>query len=131
MSKPDFSVKVALTPNRPTAATSPAVGRGGRDVENPAFAAFVRRIIRAHGRRIATGDVEGLRDLLTLAADLDAATHAAVTGLRRAGYSWAEIAERTGTTRQAAHQRWGQPHPTDEDPGVDTYASTDATGDRA
>ena len=30
----------------------------------------------------------------------------AVTGLRKAGYSWAEIAARLGVTRQAAHQRW-------------------------
>jgi DNA-binding XRE family transcriptional regulator len=30
-----------------------------------------------------------------------------VAGLRRAGYSWAEIASRIGITRQAAQQRWG------------------------
>lgn len=45
---------------------------------------------------------------LALAADIDTATRQAVTGLRAAGYSWAEIASRTGTTRQAAQQRWGQ-----------------------
>jgi hypothetical protein len=125
------SVKAALTPNRPAEPGAPGVPWRVREVENPAFAAFVRRVIRAHGRRIAAGDVEGLRDLLTLADDLDAATHTAVTGLRRAGYSWTEIAERTGTTRQAAHQRWGQPRPADPRPGVDTYASTESTEDPA
>ena len=125
------SVKAPLTPNRPADVGAPGAAGRVREVENPAFAAFVRRVIRAHGRRIAAGDVEGLRDLLTLAHDLDEATRTAVTGLRRAGYSWAEIAERTGTTRQAAHQRWGQPRPGDPDSGVDTYASTGTTGELA
>jgi pyruvate/2-oxoglutarate dehydrogenase complex dihydrolipoamide acyltransferase (E2) component len=125
------SVKAALTTNPSPAPDGPHESRRAREVENPAFTAFVRRIIRAHGRRIAAGDVEGLRDLLTFADDLDAATHTAVTGLRRAGYSWAEIAERTGTTRQAAHQRWGHPRFDDVSPGVDTYASTDTTGEPA
>jgi hypothetical protein len=77
-------------------------------VENPEFAAFGRRIIRAHGRRVAAGDVEGLADLLGLTDELEEATQAAVDGLRRHGYSWAEIASRLGLTRQAAQQRWGR-----------------------
>ena len=43
-----------------------------------------------------------------LATDLDEAISQAVTGLRGAGYSWAEIAGRLGVTRQAAQQRWGR-----------------------
>jgi hypothetical protein len=77
-------------------------------VENTDYAAFARRIIRSAGRRVADGDVEGLRDLLHLAGELDAAIDAAVAGLRAAGYSWAEIAARLGITRQAAQQRWGK-----------------------
>ena len=46
--------------------------------------------------------------MTTLAAGLDEAIGQAVTGLRQAGYSWAEIGLRLGITRQAAHQRWGQ-----------------------
>jgi hypothetical protein len=42
-----------------------------------------------------------------IATELDAAVSKAVTGLRKAGYSWAEIAVRLGVTRQAAQQRWG------------------------
>ena len=42
-----------------------------------------------------------------LATELDEAITQAVTGLRNAGYSWAEIAVRLGVTRQAAQQRWG------------------------
>jgi hypothetical protein len=77
-------------------------------VENIDYAAFARRIIRAHGRRIAEGDIDSLADLLDLAHELDAATQQAVTGLREFGYSWGDIAHRLGTTRQAAHQRWGR-----------------------
>ena len=77
-------------------------------VENTDYAAFAARVIRAHGRRVAGGDVEGLAELLSLADELDAATRAAVEGLRGFGYSWGEIASRLGTTRQAAQQRWGR-----------------------
>jgi hypothetical protein len=75
-------------------------------VENDGYAAFARRIVAAHGRRIAAGDVERLRDLVALAAEVDHATTVAVAGLRRVGYSWAEIANRLGIKRQAAQQRW-------------------------
>jgi len=39
--------------------------------------------------------------------EVDRATDVAVAGLRRVGYSWAEIASRLGITRQAAQLRWG------------------------
>jgi hypothetical protein len=42
-----------------------------------------------------------------MVTDLDEASTQAVTGLRKAGYSWAVIAGRLGVTRQAARQRWG------------------------
>jgi hypothetical protein len=77
-------------------------------VENLDYAAFAARIIRAHGRRIAKGDIEALPDLLDLADELHAATQHAVNGLRAFGYSWTDIATRLGTTRQATQQRWGR-----------------------
>jgi hypothetical protein len=90
------TVKPRLTPHR------------RRDVvENDAYAAFTQRVIRAYARRVATGDVEALTDLVSLATQLDNAILQAVTGLRACGYSWTEIATRLGITRQAAHQRWG------------------------
>jgi hypothetical protein len=79
-------------------------------VENDEYAAFIRRIIRAYSRRIATGDIEALRDLLALARDIDTATDSAVEGLRAFGYSWADIGDRLGISRQAAHERWGRRH---------------------
>ena len=106
-----------------TRARSTVNGRLTRDrvrrvVENDEFTAFSRRILRAAGRRIAAGDVEALPALAGLAVELDAAIGQAVTGLRSAGYSWAEIASRLGVTRQAAHQRWaGVLQPASEVPG--------------
>lgn len=44
--------------------------------------------------------------LAALAEDVDAAMHAAVAGLRAAGWSWAEIGARLGMTRQSAHERF-------------------------
>ncbi|MCX4470803.1 hypothetical protein OOK41_10870 [Micromonospora sp. NBC_01655] len=93
------TVKASLTPSVPAQ-------KRREVVENDQFAAFTRRIIRAHGRRVATGDVEALRDLVALSADLDRAIGDAVIGLRAFGYSWAEIGSRFGISRQAAQQRW-------------------------
>lgn len=92
-----MTVKPALTPKRP-----------GRVVETREFAAFVRRIVRAYSRRVADGDVDALPELRALSAEIDAAIGKSVAGLRAAGYSWADIATRLGTTRQAAQQRFGR-----------------------
>lgn len=94
------TVKPALTPNR----ARPVV-------ENPEYAAFARRILRACARRIATGDIESLTCMAELSGVIDAAIYQAVAGLRERGYSWAEIGSRLGVTRQAAQQRWGAPRP--------------------
>lgn len=92
------SVNRALTPNR-----------AGRVTETAEFAAFTRRIIKAYGRRIGHGgDIDSLPQLVTLAAEVDAVITQSVAGLRAEGYSWAEIAARLGTTRQAAQQRFGR-----------------------
>ncbi len=91
-------VKAVLTPKRP-----------GETVENPEFAAFAARILRAAARRVADGDVEGLTALVALRCELDDAIANAVAGLRRPPwcYSWADVARVLGTTRQAAQQRYG------------------------
>jgi hypothetical protein len=84
--------------------------RGKRQVENTDFDAFTGRILRAYGRRVADGDVEALRSLSLLAAELDATTRLAVIGLRQQphAYSWAEIADRLGVTKQAAQMRFAE-----------------------
>ena len=91
-------VKGALTPKE-----------RDRVVENPEFAAFAARILRAAARRVADGDLEGLSALVALRSELDAAIECAVAGLRtpKWSYSWADIARVLGVTRQAAQQRYG------------------------
>ncbi|MFC3992700.1 hypothetical protein [Actinoplanes siamensis] len=96
-----------MTLNTATGDIRPPKPRRRDVVENDEYAAFVRRIIRAFAKRVATGDVEALRDMVNLSGLLDEAIGDAVTGLRTHGYSWAEIADRLGISRQAAHQRWG------------------------
>ena len=90
-----------------TVNTALTANRARPVVENDAYAAFTRRILRAYARRIAEGDIDSLALMTSLAADIDQAIAQAVTGLRQFGYSWAEIGSRLGITRQAAQQRWG------------------------
>ena len=79
-----------------------------RVVENYDYASFLRRVVRAYGRRVAAGDIDSVYDMARLADDVDAAIRDAITELRaKHGYSWADIGLRLGVTRQAAQQRWG------------------------
>lgn len=98
-----------MTVNTGLTAAAPARRRRpSRHRENPDYAAFARRILQAHGRRVAAGDIEGLADLARLAEDVDAALTAAVVGLAERGYTWADIGAQLGITRQAAHQRFAR-----------------------
>lgn len=76
--------------------------------ENSEYAAFVARCVRAAGRRVAAGDIDGLAELVQLRAEMDEAITTAVRGLRAEPHcqSWAAIARVLGITRQAAMQRW-------------------------
>lgn len=79
-------------------------------VENTEFGAFARRILRAMSKR-ASGDVDALPDLLALRELVDQAMTNAVAACRAEGYSWADIGERLGTTKQNAQQRYGRTKP--------------------
>ena len=74
--------------------------------DHTAYIAFSRRIMKALSRRIGAADPEDLGEMIRLRDDLDTCIDQAVRGLRENGFSWAEIARATGTTRQAAHARW-------------------------
>ena len=80
--------------------------RRRRAVENDEYGEFIRRILRAYSRRVADGDIEALSLMTGLANELDEAIAQAVKGLRGQGYSWTEIGDRLGISRQAARQRW-------------------------
>lgn len=83
--------------------------RRRRERETPEFAAMVRRMIRAHGRRCADADPEDLAELVDIARSFDEAITEAVAGLRANEFSWGQIAGPLGITRQAAQQRYGAP----------------------
>lgn len=82
--------------------------RSTRVLEATDYAAMMRRMIRAHGRRVADCDIEDLADLIGLQELLDATIAGTVATMReRHGWSWADIARATGVSKQAAAQRWG------------------------
>lgn len=78
-------------------------------VETPEFVGMIRRCIRAAGRRVAAGDVCCLTDLADIRGAVDDAITEAVAGLRDEPwcYTWEQIGEALGITRQAAQQRFG------------------------
>jgi hypothetical protein len=94
---------------RSTLTPKPRSKRAKRQVETSEFDAFVRRILAAYARRVAAGDIEALRSLAQLSSEVDAVTRLAVAGLRKPpySYSWSEIADRLGVTKQTAHERYG------------------------
>jgi hypothetical protein len=72
------------------------------------YAAMMRRMIRAYGRRVAAGDPEDLAGLAGL-CELVEETLAAAVAEQRAMFSWGDIGRALGVSRQAAQQRWGKP----------------------
>lgn len=78
-----------------------------RERETTEYAGMVRRIIRAHGRRVADADEIDLAELVAIRDTLEEAIATAVRGQRENhGRSWADVARGLGTTRQAAQMRY-------------------------
>lgn len=102
-------IQPASAPSRDSAVNLPlTLKRRKREVEGSEYGAFIRRVIRALSRRVAAGDVDALQDLAALADQVDQAVTEAVAGLRARGYSWTEIGDRLGISKQGAQQRWGK-----------------------
>lgn len=79
-----------------------------QEVGNDTYAAFMRRAVKAYGKRVS-GDVEALAELAELDRLLEDATREAVAVLRSeegGAYSWSEIGRVLGITKQAAAQRF-------------------------
>jgi DNA-directed RNA polymerase specialized sigma24 family protein len=91
----------------PQRAPSGRARRVTRHVENDEYAAFVRRVIRALGRRVGDGDADALAELARLRNDLEQAMGEAVRELYARGWSYAEIGARLGISRQAVRQQYG------------------------
>jgi hypothetical protein len=86
-----------------------AIGRRHRRyVETEDYLQMVRRILSAAARRVAEGDEQQFRALADLQTVLDTMMAQAVRGLRESGYTWQQIGDAAGTTRQAAHERFAR-----------------------
>lgn len=85
-------------------------------IETPEYAAMLKRMIRAYGRRVADADDIDLADMLEVQAVLEQAIADAVNGQREHGRSWSDVARGLGVTRQAAQMRFGRV--TSESPGA-------------
>ena len=81
--------------------------RPKRYTETRDFGVMVHRMLKAYGARVGHADMEDLEQLVALRTDLDRITAEAIQQLRQTGYSWADVGEVMGVTRQAAQQRWG------------------------
>ncbi|TDE91596.1 hypothetical protein EXU48_15740 [Occultella glacieicola] len=89
---------------------------GGGD--HAEFMAFTRRILRAASRRMALADPEDLADLVALRAAVDEAIDNAARSVHANGATWEQIGAATGTTKQAAHKRWGRQPRVDHEQAV-------------
>lgn len=77
-------------------------------IETTEYVAMMARMIRGLGRRVADGDPSDLADAVELQRQLDAVLRDAVTKMReQSGFSWQQLADELGTSRQAVQQRFG------------------------
>lgn len=82
-----------------------------RDREASELEAMIRRMHRALVRRAAGGDTTALEALARLERVASSATTVALSRAHTSGggfYSWGELADVTGSTRQAVQQRVGR-----------------------
>lgn len=77
-------------------------------VENAAYAAMLRRMLRAYARRIGEHGPEDLTEMLAILAEFEALVGDGVRRLRAEGYSWERIGQAASMARQSAWERWGQ-----------------------
>lgn len=83
--------------------------RPRRYTETVDFIAMVARLVRAAGKRVSTADMDELRALVDLRTELDDVIESAVIAVMdNGGYSWQDIGETLGISRQAAWKRYGQ-----------------------
>jgi hypothetical protein len=98
---------------------APVAARRMRRGDARDYLGFLQRVLRAYSGRVLEGDVDDLTQLITLRSEVDRLIAGTVTTLRRQPYglTWTQIAAATGTTRQAAQQRYGRPPDTTGEKG--------------
>ena len=87
---------------------TPVTPEGTPMIETPEYAAMMRRMMNGLGRRVANGDPSDLADAVELQKHLDNVLRDAVEKMReQSGFSWQQLADELGTSRQAVQQRYG------------------------
>jgi len=74
--------------------------------ESPEIEAFVKRMHRALIRRAKDGDLEAVEALANLVASSSEACKLAADAAWRSGFSYTQIGDALGISRQAARQRF-------------------------
>lgn len=82
------------------------MNRRKREREAPEVGAMAARVVRALVRRAGEGDSEALEELLKLAELLPAAIRDAGVAMHRFGYTYTELGDVAGISRQAARERF-------------------------
>jgi len=104
---PDGSVNPEFTPSLSRDKRARPGNKQGRYVETSEYLQATRRFLRAAGRRVGDMDIAELPALKAIADEADAVLTAAATRLHdECGYSWADIGDALGTTRQGAFRRF-------------------------
>lgn len=77
--------------------------------ETTEYIAMLRRMVRGLGRRVANGDPGDLADAIRLQQELDVVIREAVSVMRESsGFSWQQLADELGVSKQAAQQKYGR-----------------------
>lgn len=78
-------------------------------VETPDYTAFARRVLKALGKRVADADLAMLPKIAELEQLVDELLGDTARQLHdEHGYSWTEIGDQLGVSRQAARQRFAR-----------------------
>lgn len=88
-----------------------------REREIPEITSAICRQIRALGKRIGDADPVDLTEFHLVTVSADTALRAAVDAQREAGFSWQQIADGLGITRQTAWARFSPTTETDPPTG--------------
>lgn len=79
-----------------------------RNYETSEYSSFVRRALRAYGRRVADADEVDLLEMVEIMSEIDEMiVLPAVRGMRERGQSWTYIAKGLRMTPAGARQKYG------------------------
>lgn len=102
-------------------------GKRKREREAPEVGAMAGRVVRALVRRAGEGDGEALEQLLALESQIAQAIKDAGAGMHAFGYSFTELGDIAGISRQAARERFGRRQLVDDTPNTPEIPTPSST----